>query len=238
MSDRISNKWRLQQSYQTRWAEKHSAVLTVSELYDPMRQVLLQISDLPEKPTESRRKAPFLYSVMTSSKFCIALCILEHVMAHTSILSQLLQKVDIDLRTAVDCVNNLQSLMKSCRDVSNNDTYDKICQKAAYLVLPEEISKPRIVKHQKMHRNVSAESSKNNYICNLHYPFLDSVMLQLDQLFSGHAEAVMRLSSLFLANAANFCEVKPALNLFIPLLLDATDKSQSSIAAVAKSKSF
>ena len=114
MSDRISNKWRLQQPRQTRWTEKHSAVLSVSELYDPIRQVLLKFSDLPEEPIESRRKATSLYSVMTLSKFCIALCIFEHILAHTSILSQLLQKADIDLRTAVDCVNNLQSLMKSC----------------------------------------------------------------------------------------------------------------------------
>ena len=131
MSDRISNKWRLQQSCQTRWTEKHSAVLAVLELYGPIRQVLVELIDLPEKPTESRRKATSLYSVVTPNKFCIALCILEHVMAHTSMLSQLLQKVDIDLRTAVDCVNNLQSLMKSCRDVSNNDTYNEIYQKAA-----------------------------------------------------------------------------------------------------------
>ena len=75
-------------------------------------------------------------------------------MAHTSILSQLQQKVDIDLRTAVNCVNNLQSLMKSCRDESNNDTYDEIYQKAADMVSPEEISMPRIVKHQTMLSNV------------------------------------------------------------------------------------
>ena len=64
------------------------------------------------------------FFVITSSKFCIALGILEHVMvmAHTSILSHLLQKVDVVLRTAVGRVNNnLQSLMKPCRDVSNND---------------------------------------------------------------------------------------------------------------------
>ena len=89
-------------------------MLAVSELYDLIRQVLLELSDLPEEPTEPRRKATSLYSGMTSSKFRIAHCILEDVKAHTSILSHLLQKVDIDLRTAVDCVNNLQSLLKSC----------------------------------------------------------------------------------------------------------------------------
>ena len=73
--------------------EKHSAVFAVSELYDPIRQALLVLSNLPEKPTESRRKVTALYAIMTSSK---ALCILKHVMAHTSILSQLLHKVDVD----------------------------------------------------------------------------------------------------------------------------------------------
>ena len=69
-------------------------------------------------------------------------------MAYTSILSQLLQEVDIDLRTAVDRGNNLQSLMNFCQDVSNNDTHDEIYQKTADMVSPEEINVPRIVKHQ------------------------------------------------------------------------------------------
>ena len=100
-------------------------------------------------------------------------------MAHTSILSQLQQKVDIDLRTTVDCVNNLQSLMKSCRDVCNNDSYDEIYQKAADMVSPEEISLPRIVKHQTM--LVTAESANNSSLRILYCPFLNSVILLLDQ---------------------------------------------------------
>ena len=79
-------------------------------------------------------------------------------MKHTSILSQLLQKVDINLRTELDRENNLQSLMKSFRDVSNNDTYDEIYQKAADMVLRKEISMPRILKHHTMRCNVPAES--------------------------------------------------------------------------------
>ena len=132
----------------------------------------------------------------------------------------LLQKVGIDLRTAVDRVNNLKSQMKSCRDVNNNNTYDKIYQKAADMVSPEEISMPCIVKHLTMRSNVSAESPKNYYLRYLYYPFLDRVILQLNQQFSDNAEAVMRLSSLLPANVvtANFCEVEPAVSLFLPLL--------------------
>ena len=148
-------------------------MLAVLEWHDPIRQVLLELSDLSEEPTESRHNANSLYSVRISSKFCIVLCILELVVAHTSIFSQLLQKVDIDLRTAVDCVNNLQSLIKSCRDVSNNDTFDEINQKAADMVSSEEISMPRIVKHQTMRSNVPAESFKNYYLRILYHPFLE-----------------------------------------------------------------
>ena len=68
--------------------------------------------------------------------------------------------------------------MKSCRDVSNNDTYDEICQKAADMVSPEEISMPRIVKHQMMRSNVPSESPKNYYLRNHYCPFLDIVILQ------------------------------------------------------------
>ena len=111
--------------------------------------------------------------------------------------------------------------MKSCRNISNNNTYDKIYRKATDMVLSEEISMLRIVKLQTMRSNVPADSPKNYCLRNLYYPFLDSVILQLAQRFSDHAEAVMRLSSLFPANVvtANFyCEVEPAVNLFLPLL--------------------
>ena len=53
----------------------------------------------------------------------------------------------------MDCVNNLQLLMKSCRDVSNSDTYDEIYQKVADMVSPEKIRMPCIVKHQTMRGN-------------------------------------------------------------------------------------
>ena len=102
-------------------------------------------------------------------------------MAHTSVFSQLLQKVNIDLRTVVDCANNLQSLMNSCQDVSNNDTCDEICHKAADMMSPEKISMPRIVKHQLIRSKVPAESPKNYHPFNLYYPILDKVILQLDQ---------------------------------------------------------
>ena len=133
---------------------------------------------------------------------------------------QLLQKVDVDLRTAVDCVNNLQLLIKSWRVISNNDTYDEIYRKAIDMMSPEEISMTRIVKHQTMRSNVPAELTKNCNLRNLYYLFLDKVILQFDQQFSGHAEAVMRLSSLLPPNVvtANFCEVETAVNLFLPLL--------------------
>ena len=79
---------------------------------------------------------------------------------------------------------------------------------------------PRIVKHQPMRSNISAESSINYYLHNHYYPFSDSVILQLDQRFSGYAEAIMRLSSLLPVDVAtaNFCEVEQAGNLFFPLL--------------------
>ena len=62
------------------------------------------------------------------------------------------------------------------------------------MMLPEEINMSRIIKHQTKHSTIPAESPKNYYLSNLYYPFLDSVILQLDQRFSGHAKAVMQLS--------------------------------------------
>ena len=73
--------------------------------------------------------------------------------------------------------------MKSCRDVSNNDTYDEVYQKAAYMVSPEEINMPRIVKHQTMRSYVTAESPKN-YIAGLHVSKLQFFLLVLFKRFA------------------------------------------------------
>ena len=88
------------------------------------------------------------------------------------------------------------------------------------MVSTEEISMPRIVKCQTMCRNIPTELPTNYYLRNLYYPFLDRVILQLDQRFPGHAEAVKRLNSFLPANVvmANFCEFELAVNLFLPLL--------------------
>ena len=104
-------------------------------------------------------------------------------------------------------------------DVSNNDTYDEIYQEAVNMVAPEEISMPRIVKNQTMRCNVPPEIFTNYYLSNLHYPFLDSVILQLDQRFSGHAEAAMRLGLILPANVVtiNFREIEPVVNVLLPL---------------------
>ena len=103
---------------------------------------------------------------MTLSKLCLALCILGHA-AYINFVT-VATKVDIDLRMALDCVNNLQSLMKSGRDVSSNNTYDEIYQKAVDMLSSKEISMPHIVKHQTMRSNVPAESPINYYLRNLY----------------------------------------------------------------------
>ena len=68
---------------------------------------------------------------------------------------------------------------------------------------------PRIVKHQTMRNNLPAESPKNYYLLNLYYSFFNSVILQFDQQFSGHAKAIMQLSSLHPVNvvSANYHEI-------------------------------
>ena len=95
-----------------------------------------------------------LHSTLYSRSCCCAL----------SILSQ------FDLRTAVDCVNNLQSLMKFCRNVSNNNTYDGIHEKAADMVSPIKITMPRIentkrciVTHRQNHRRIVISATSTTH---------------------------------------------------------------------------
>ena len=69
-----------------------------------------------------------------------------------------------------------------------------------------------------MNSNVPAKSPKNYYLRILYDPFLDCVILQLDQRCSDHVNPGMRLSLLLPVNVvtANFCEVEQAVNPFLP----------------------
>ena len=81
-----------------------------------------------------------------------------------------------------------------------------------------------------MRSNAPAEIPKNFCLRNFYYPVLDGVILQIDQRFSGHAEAALQLSSLLSANvvATTFCEVKRAQSVcFFSFITGTIDKSQS-----------
>ena len=127
--------------------------------------------------------------------------------------------------------------MKSCRDVKNNNTYDKIYQKAADVVSPQEISLPRIVKYQTMRSNVPSESPENYYLRYFYYPFLDSVILLLWQkFFRNHSDVVVCKRAYKLCKPGIFPAVKILLSILATLPVSSvTAKPSFSILRLIKS---
>lgn len=215
MPGRITGKWRVHQPCETRWADRHSSVSTVAELYAPICEVLLNLS---QTESECSEKASSLYTTMTSSQFCVGLCILEEVMVHTSILSQLLQRVDVDLRKAIDCVEKLKTLLSAYR--SNSDKFHELYRKASDMIAPSEIKKPRIVQRQTTRANAPAESVEDYFRINVFNTFLDHLTTQLEDRFSEHAKSIMCLSLLLPCNISNvnFEVLQPSIDLYSHLL--------------------
>ena len=55
--DCTSFRWKLQIPCKTRWANKHSAVLTVAELHNTIHTALLQLSEMENESAETHQKA-------------------------------------------------------------------------------------------------------------------------------------------------------------------------------------
>ena len=87
-------------------------------------------------------------------------------MAQTLTLSQLLQKVDIDLRKAIVLLKYLKSLLELDRSDINNSIYEKIFEIAVELVALNDILMPRMAARQLTHSNVPARTAKEYYLRN------------------------------------------------------------------------
>jgi hypothetical protein len=123
LDGRKTSKTRVLRLCETRWVERHDAVLSFKMLYEGILQCLVTCQGLPDAETSS--KARMLLRTITDSTFIVALCVLDNLLAYSLSLSLSLQKVNIDLLQAISSVSALLEVLKQKRTEAD-ETFSQI----------------------------------------------------------------------------------------------------------------
>lgn len=94
LDGRKTNETRVLRLCETRWVERHDAVLSFKMLYEGILKCLVTCQGLSDAETSS--KAQMLLRTITDSTFIVALCVLDNLLAYSLSLS--LQKVNISCK--------------------------------------------------------------------------------------------------------------------------------------------
>lgn len=160
LDGRKTNETRVLRLCETRWVERHDAVLSFKMLYEGILKCLVTCQGLSDAETSS--KAQMLLRTITDSTFIVALCVLDNLLAYSLSLS--LQKVNIDLLQAISSVSALLEVLKQKRTEAD-ETFSEIRTAAEELasLADCELQTPRLVGRQCHRSNVPAASPQEYY---------------------------------------------------------------------------
>nr|CAI5844809.1 unnamed protein product [Callosobruchus analis] len=200
-----SQCYRLKQMCPTRWVQRHDAVMIMVQLFAPIITSLQEISLWIDKDSSSG--AHMLIIALSQSNFIISLLCLEKLLASTLPLSKMLQSKNIDLASAMNIVEDVESSVQNLRenaDAEFQKIFEEAKQKAELCDI--EIKIPRLANKQ-MHRiNVPTDNCVKYYQISMCLPWLDSFLSNLKERFSKHK---MILSNLMvLLPSGNFTTQK------------------------------
>lgn len=205
---------------ETRWIEKHDAVLRFVELYKP---IVTCLEDLTKDcNTETSSTASQLVNTLTKSEFVVAACVLKTIFSLTLPLSKNLQKVDCDLAEANSNVQYILDIVKQRR--TSDEAFSGIFSSAESLLqsVDCEIAVPRLAKTSINRPNMEFSNAEEYFRRSVYIPVMDDLMQQLQDRFEKHRNIVSSLYMILPAHCVNahYSDVLPCVQFYCN---DATD---------------
>ncbi|XP_022180618.1 52 kDa repressor of the inhibitor of the protein kinase-like, partial [Myzus persicae] len=109
-----TNRFKPKNLCATRWVDRHDAVILFEELQPAILHALDKITLWPDSDTSS--SASHLLTAIRQLKFQTALAILVKILSIRFPLSQYLQTVNLDLKTALEAASNVQNTIQEIRE--------------------------------------------------------------------------------------------------------------------------
>lgn len=125
---------RLMALCETRWVERHEAILTFKVAFPNIILCLEEISDWADNNTAST--AAGLLIKLQNSEFIAALCVLNEILSLTVSLSRNLQNPAIDLINALKIIMDVSSILADWRnsDACFNSIFENIQSKLTHSI--------------------------------------------------------------------------------------------------------
>ena len=152
---------------ETRWIERHDAILQFKEIFPAIVLFLEEAESLS-------KNAHILLNSILKFEFIIALVTIAEIFGITVSLSRQLQNPSIDIVQCYGMIERVKDTLKECRE---NQTFHSVFENAITLAkdVDVEVKVPRITSRQTYRSNIPTTSPENHYRINIFLPFLDYV---------------------------------------------------------------
>ncbi|KAL5237545.1 hypothetical protein ACI65C_004955 [Semiaphis heraclei] len=136
---------------------------------------------------EASKKAFTLQQALKNGNFILAMVVIQEIFSIAHPLSIYLQKVNVDLASAMETANNLSTLIKEMRSNVESKFHD-LFSTAEHLAkeIGENIKIPRVTHFQQHRANYELTSAENYYRVSVFIPFIDHFISQLEIRFTKH----------------------------------------------------
>lgn len=182
-----SKKGRLLKLCETRFIERHDAIIVFVELFDAIVSSLQEISEESHKAVSTT--AELLISAIEKSSFLIALLVCEKLLSFTLPLSLYLQNQSHDLISSLGYAKSIKEKLQNIRN-GNFETYFNEIYNAASVSarnnFDAEIRVPRTAKKQTVRDNPPFDTPEEYYRRAIFLPCLDQLISQLEIRFDAN----------------------------------------------------
>ncbi|CAI6376442.1 unnamed protein product [Macrosiphum euphorbiae] len=178
-SDEKNNikKNKLKKLCETRWVERHDALITFKELFLYIIEALDEYENNGSK-SDSSSKAAMYGSAIRKSDFLVSLEVAVFIFSYT--LNLILQSKQQDLSKALNDVVTVRASLESIR--KNVDSHFKNIFSEVLKIgskIDVDIKIPRVCGKQNQRANVNVTNPENYYKITIFIPFLDQIICEL-----------------------------------------------------------
>ncbi|KAJ3649397.1 hypothetical protein Zmor_021144 [Zophobas morio] len=171
----------LKKMCETRWVERHEAVLTFLDILPCLPVILQKMADKGDKRAAT---AFSLLHAITSSEFLVSLVILADILGITLPLSRSLQATEIDILSAMKLLDTTTASLQTKRE-TNTDAFKKLFNQVEGLAneIGTEITVRRVTNRQTNRPNIQTQSVEEYYRVSVYIPFLDYLLKEMSSRF-------------------------------------------------------
>lgn len=206
---------RLHKFSDTRWVERHDALIVFKRL---LPYVIEALTDIASWKNDGNARS-LLKKI--DFEFIVSLSVLSAILTETRPLSQQLQAVSTDM---LECSTQIKSVHEKVQSLRENDVFDAVYQDAIKLGLEINVNEsvPRLANRQPHRSNHPSSTPSEYYRRAVFIPFLDFVLSQFEERFSDYHATASSMCSLIPSyfHKTSFDDMAPSLLLYKNFLIN------------------